>query len=403
MYQILSQSVKFCRLYITKHFVVFFSVHSVVMLASQVSQLCCCCFQQFCIMLLGVKIILPFICFPCIVTSHETRCFPAMSHSSDLQPYVQTSMTVLPTSTLLCIFKFTIKARARSAASIRLLTPSRAAEWSQTSHNLLFDVSVKPTLTSQRFRHYRHSIAMHSSIVTVFSLHAQLGKTINCLLQHVTITDEQSAIYNVSVLFRSISLICSSWAGLLTVQDLFYQQTAKTEKHLHGINVTDIQMYKNECIKTHAHLCCDSTCISTNRILYLFWGGTFHSGKCLQTFNAVEEQRTIRLLYISIVYALCVLYVDNIIYRMNPVALRPLTASSNNGILSQKSSSNNSITQFFRVFITVDVFSSVNFEKYRRRLNNVRHIICRHICQRICISFAYGWLQAIVLLCVNAP
>ena len=35
-------------------------------------------------------------------------------------------------------------------------------------------------------------------------------------------------------------------------------------------------------------------------------------------------------------------------------------------------------------------------EKYRRRQNNVCHIICRHFCHRICISFAYGWLHAVV-------
>ena len=49
-----------------------------------------------------------------------------------------------------------------------------------------------------------------------------------------------------------------------------------------------------------------------------------------------------------------------------------------------------------RVFITVGIFSSENFEKYRRRQNNVCYIICRHFCHRICISFAYGYLHDVV-------
>ena len=56
-------------------------------------------------------------------------------------------------------------------------------------------------------------------------------------------------------------------------------------------------------------------------------------------------------------------YFTSTVYRKNPVAPRP---------------SNNGITQFFRVFITVCVFSSEHFEKYRRTQNNVCHFICRH-------------------------
>jgi len=89
-------------------------------------------------------------------------------------------------------------------------------------------------------------------------------------------------------------------------------------------------------------------------------------------------------LYINTVYALFVftLTITSTIYTMNPIVPRPLMAASNNGV-----------TQFFHIFITVGDFSSENFEKYHHRQNNVSHIICHHFCHCICISFAYGWLH----------